>query len=78
VYPENGVVSTIKGFEIIVIGGLGSIPGSLISGLLLGMVESLGSVFISPGFRDVYGFLLLLAILAVRPTGLFGERERVA
>lgn len=78
VYPENGVISTIKGFEIIVIGGLGSIPGSLVAGLLLGMVESLGSVFVSPGFRDVYGFLLLLAILIVRPTGLFGERERLA
>jgi branched-chain amino acid transport system permease protein len=78
VYPENGVISTIKGFEIIVIGGLGSIPGSLVGGLLLGMVESLGSVFISPGFRDVYGFLALLGILAVCPTGLFGERERVA
>ncbi len=65
-------------FEIIVIGGLGSIPGSIVGGLLLGMVESLGSVFLSPGFRDVYGFLLLLALLAVRPTGLFGERERLA
>ena len=78
VYPENGGISTIKGFEIIVIGGLGSIPGSIVGGLLLGMVESLGSVFLSPGFRDVYGFLLLLALLAVRPTGLFGERERLA
>jgi branched-chain amino acid transport system permease protein len=76
VYPENGAISTMKGFEIIVIGGLGSIPGSLIGGLLLGMIESLGSVFLSPSFRDVYGFLLLLVLLVVRPTGLFGETER--
>jgi branched-chain amino acid transport system permease protein len=68
----------MKGFEIIVIGGLGSIPGSLVAGLLLGIVESLGSVFISPSFKDVYGFILVLAILVIRPTGLFGERQRVA
>ncbi len=78
VYPENGAISTMKGFEIIVIGGLGSIPGSLIGGLLLGMIESLGSVFLSPSFRDVYGFLLLIILLVVRPTGLFGEQERIA
>ena len=78
VWPENGAVATMKGFEIIVIGGLGSIPGSLVAGLLLGIVESLGSVFISPSFKDVYGFILVLAILVIRPTGLFGERQRVA
>src|SRR6185437_10520825 len=57
VYPENGAISTFKGFEIIVIGGL-------------------GSVFISPAYKDLYGFLLLIALLALRPNGLFGERER--
>src|SRR5947208_3628252 len=46
VYPTNGAVTTVKGFEIIVIGGLGSIPGALIGGVLLGVVESLGPAFI--------------------------------
>ena len=78
VWPENGAVATMKGFEIIVIGGLGSIPGSLVAGLLLGIVESLGSVLISPSFKDVYGFILVLLLLVIRPTGLFGERQRVA
>jgi branched-chain amino acid transport system permease protein len=78
VFPENGAVATMKGFEIIVIGGLGSIPGSLAAGILLGLVESLGSVLISPSYKDVYGFLLVLGILVVRPTGLFGERQRLA
>ncbi len=78
VYPESGALSTVKGFEIIVIGGLGSLPGSIVGGLLLGLVESLGSVLISPAFRDVYGFGLLLLILAVRPTGLWGEQAREA
>jgi branched-chain amino acid transport system permease protein len=78
VYPENGSISTFKGFEIIVIGGLGSIVGSIVGGVLLGVIEALGSVFISAAYKDLYGFLLLLVLLVFRPTGLFGERERTA
>ena len=78
VYPENGSISTFKGFEIIVIGGLGSIAGSLVGGLLLGVIEALGSVFLSAAYKDLYGFLLLIVLLVFRPTGLFGERERTA
>jgi len=76
VYPENGAISTFKGFEIIVIGGLGSILGSVVGGVLLGVIEALGSVFVSAAYKDLYGFLLLIALLVFRPTGLFGERER--
>jgi branched-chain amino acid transport system permease protein len=78
VYPTNGMVTTVKGFEIIVIGGLGSIPGALIAGVLLGVVESLGAAFISSPFQNAYGFLLVLLVLLIRPTGLFGERVRQA
>ena len=78
VYPENGSISTFKGFEIIVIGGLGSIMGSIVGGVLLGVIEALGSVFVSAAYKDLYGFVLLIALLVVRPTGLFGERERTA
>jgi branched-chain amino acid transport system permease protein len=78
VYPTNGVVTTTKGFEIIVIGGLGSIPGALVAGVLLGVVESLGSAFISSAYQNAYGFVVLLLVLAFRPSGLFGERLRQA
>jgi branched-chain amino acid transport system permease protein len=78
VFPTSGVVTTVKGFEIIVIGGLGSIPGALIAGVLLGVVESLGASFISAPYQNVYGFLLVVLVLLVRPTGLFGERVRQA
>ena len=78
VYPTNGVVTTVKGFEIIVIGGIGSIPGALIGGLLLGVVESLGAAFISSPYQNAYGFALVLLVLMVRPYGLFGERGREA
>ena len=78
VFPTNGAVTTVKGFEIIVIGGLGSIPGALIGGLLLGLVESLGAAFISSPYQNVYGFLLVILVLIVKPDGLFGERGREA
>ena len=78
VYPTNGAVTTTKGFEIIIIGGLGSIPGALIGGLLLGLAEALGSVFIAPAYQNAYGFVLVIAVLLLRPTGLFGERLRAA
>jgi branched-chain amino acid transport system permease protein len=76
VYPENGSISTFKGFEIIVIGGLGSIAGSIVGAVLLGVIEAFGSVLFSAAYKDLYGFLLLIALLVLRPTGLFGERER--
>lgn len=77
VYPGNGAFSIVKGFEIIVIGGLGSLPGAVVAAFALALVESFGSVFISPLYQDLYGFLFLIAFLIFRPTGLFGERERV-
>jgi branched-chain amino acid transport system permease protein len=78
VFPENGAVTTVKGFEIIIIGGLGSVPGAVIGGLLLGIVEALGSVFIDTSLRNVYGFIFLIIVLVIKPTGLFGERERLS
>ena len=78
VFPANGAVTTMKGFEIIIIGGMGSLPGAAIGGLLLGIIESLGSVFLGSSMRNVYGFILLIIILLIKPTGLFGEKERLS
>jgi branched-chain amino acid transport system permease protein len=78
VFPTNGIVTTVKGFEIIVIGGLGSLPGALVAGIMLGVVESLGTAFISSPYQNAYGFLLVIVVLLIRPTGLFGERSREA
>jgi branched-chain amino acid transport system permease protein len=78
VFPANGAVTTMKGFEIIIIGGMGSLPGAAIGGLLLGIIESLGSVFLGSSLRNVYGFILLIIILLIKPTGLFGEKERLS
>ena len=78
VFPTNGLITTVKGFEIVVIGGLGSIPGALIAGILLGLVESFGAAFLDSAYQNIYGFILVIAILVLRPTGLFGERGREA
>jgi len=78
VFPTNGMITTVKGFEIVVIGGLGSIPGALIAGVLLGLMESFGAAFVDSAYQNIYGFILVIAILVLRPTGLFGERGREA
>jgi branched-chain amino acid transport system permease protein len=78
VYPDVGAVPAIKSFVVIVLGGMGSIPGSILGALLLGVVESLGSVYLAVSYRDVYAFLVLILVLLIRPYGLFGQKERRA
>ena len=71
VYPTMGNVG-IKAFIASVIGGLGSVPGAIIGAMLLGMIETVVSGYISSGLRDLISFSLLIAILLIRPSGLFG------
>jgi len=73
VYPTVGGAPLIKGYVILAIGGLGSIGGSLVAGILLGVVESVGSVLLSSAYKDFYGFGLLILFLIFRPRGLFGQ-----
>jgi branched-chain amino acid transport system permease protein len=76
VYPESGAAFVLKCFVVVVLGGFGSFPGTIVGGLLLGLVESFGGVFISTAYKDAFGFGLLLLVLFVRPQGLFGEKAR--
>ncbi len=73
--PFVGGGLVIKAFVVVVLGGMGYVPGALAGGLILGMVESLGAGYLSPDFRDGYGFLLLMLTLLFRPKGLFGAKE---
>jgi branched-chain amino acid transport system permease protein len=68
-----GFLAGLKGFTAAVVGGIGSIPGAAVGGLLLGLVESFASVYISVTFKDAIAFLLLVAVLLIRPTGIFGK-----
>jgi branched-chain amino acid transport system permease protein len=56
-----------------VLGGIGSIPGAMFGGVLLGLVESLGASYISSEYKDAYAFLILIVILLVKPEGLLGK-----
>jgi len=76
--PTMGFVAVTKSFAVVVVGGLGSFPGAIVAGLLLGVVESLGAGYISSGYRDAIGFVLIILVLLVKPTGLFGIVRRVA
>ncbi|NHI84250.1 MAG: branched-chain amino acid ABC transporter permease [Candidatus Thorarchaeota archaeon] len=75
---QSGKISTMKGFQIIVIGGVGSIMGGLVGGVLLAMIEAIASVLFVSSYRDIYGFIFMILILLVKPTGLFGEEQREA
>jgi len=78
VYPDVGQIPVIKAFVIIVLGGMGSIPGAVIAAVILGLVESLGSVYLSVAYRDVFAFLVLIGVLLFRPHGLLGQKARRA
>jgi branched-chain amino acid transport system permease protein len=76
VYPTSGVLILVKAFVVVIIGGLGSIWGVLLGGLMLGLVETLGSTYISSAYRDAYGFMIMIAILLIWPHGVFGRDLR--
>ena len=71
-YPTVGEILIVKCFVIVVLGGLGSVPGAVAGGVLLGVVESLGAVYVSVAYKDAIGFVLFLLVLLFRPAGLFG------
>jgi len=73
VFPAMGHLVILKAFVVVIIGGMGSIPGAIVAGLLLGMTESMGATYISNDYKDMIAFLLLIVIMTVRPKGLFAK-----
>ena len=69
-----GWVYGLKAFTAAILGGIGNIPGAMVGGMILGLLETLAAGYISSAWKDAFAFLLLIAILVVRPTGLLGER----
>jgi branched-chain amino acid transport system permease protein len=72
--PSVGLSASVASFNIVIIGGMGSLPGAFAGGLLVSVAESLGAVFLSPSMKELVSFGLLIVILLFRPTGLFGRR----
>ncbi len=75
-YPRMGILIIVKGFVSSVVGGLGSVPGSIIGGLIVGLAENLGIWFLPSSYKDVISFSVMLIILLFRPQGIFGVKMR--
>ncbi len=72
--PYMGSIPAVKAFAIIILGGLGSIPGAIIGGLLMGIAENSAAFYLGGVWKDAVSFIILIIVLVVRPTGLFGEK----
>jgi len=76
VYPAMGHLVITKAFVIIILGGMGSVPGAIVGGLIIGMAESFGAFYVSTDYKDIIAFVLLVVILSLRPQGLFTQGAR--
>jgi branched-chain amino acid transport system permease protein len=72
--PSTGLSLSVASFHIVIIGGMGSLLGAFVGGLLVSLAESLGAVFLKPSLKELFSFSLLVVILLFRPAGLFGRR----
>jgi branched-chain amino acid transport system permease protein len=72
---DRGAMLAVKGFSACVLGGMGSFPGAVLGGLMIGLIESLGAGLVSSGYKDVFALVLLLLVLFARPSGLLGSAE---
>jgi branched-chain amino acid transport system permease protein len=77
VTPTMGDLASLKAFAIVILGGLGNITGATIGGFILAFAEEMGASYISSGYRDAMGFIIIIIVLLFRPTGLFARAERV-
>jgi len=77
VFPTMGSISGLKAFAAAVFGGLTSIPGAILGGYLLGIIENLAVQVISSGYRDIIGFVILVGFLLFRPRGILGKKTRL-
>ena len=69
---EMGLVILLKGFAGAVVGGVGSLPGAILGGLIVGVFENLGAGYIDGNLKDAYAFILMIVVLTVKLSGLFG------
>ncbi|NQT56631.1 MAG: branched-chain amino acid ABC transporter permease [Desulfobacteraceae bacterium] len=75
IYPTVGFMPLLMAFLVVILGGLGSIKGAVVAGFLLGIIESLAVLFVTSTWKEVAMFSVMIIILTIRPTGLFGTRS---
>ncbi len=76
VYPTMSYQAGLKGFAAVLLGGLGNVPGAIAGGLILGLVESYGVALLGPSYRNLFAFLILIAVLIWRPNGIFAKNKK--
>ncbi|NLT20305.1 MAG: branched-chain amino acid ABC transporter permease [Syntrophomonadaceae bacterium] len=74
VWPYMGMMAGLKAFAAAILGGIGSIPGAMVGGITLGVLEIMGVAYISPSYKDAIAFGILIIVLLIRPQGLFGKK----
>jgi branched-chain amino acid transport system permease protein len=77
VSPSIGVMPGFKGFATCIFGGLTSIPGAILAGMLIGIIENLTVAFVASGYKDIIAFLILILVLLLRPQGILGKKIKV-
>jgi branched-chain amino acid transport system permease protein len=73
VYPTMGLVPVLKSFVVVVLGGMGNVPGAILGGFMIGIAENIATGFISPAYKDVIAFVILIVVLIIKPSGIFGH-----
>jgi branched-chain amino acid transport system permease protein len=74
-YPFMGQAIAIKAFAVIILGGLGSVPGAILGGLALGLVEAIAGGLLSTEYKDLFSYAVIISVLLLRPSGLVSARR---
>lgn len=74
--PTMGALAVGKAFAVVTSGGLGNVKGAIFGGLLLGVVESLGAGYISSGYKDAFGYIVLILVILFKPEGLLSKKRK--
>jgi branched-chain amino acid transport system permease protein len=75
VWPYMGTMAGLKAFAAAILGGIGSIPGAMLGGITLGVMEIMGVAYISSSFKDAIAFGVLILVLILRPQGILGQKN---
>ena len=73
VHANMGFIG-LKAFPAAVLGGFGSVPGAIVGGLIIGLVEAFAGFYMAEGWKDIAAYIVVLVVLLIKPSGLFGER----